>query len=237
MKIIAHRCGPTVYPEQTMTSARFALYCGADMVEVDVRYTSDKHIACSHDGNAKRVFGVDKLVKDMTGEEFLSLRQVKDKGFGSHLFEHYLQCGVKPLLIHVKEEEVLPDLLDMLARYDYLDDVVLGLMKTDAVRLVKEYDKNIKVLAFMPKVEDIPAYAEAGVDYIRLWEDWMSDDTVSAVRKYPVGLWIMIGKNALDSDVGVTTPDGLQKVLDYGVDGILINDIGLLQEALEKREL
>ncbi len=235
MKIIAHRCGPTVYPEQTMTSARFALYCGADMVEVDVRYTSDKHIACSHDMNVKRVFGEDRLVKDMTGEEFLSLRQVKDKGFGSHLFEHYLQCGVKPLLIHVKEEEVLPDLLDMLARYDYLGDVVLGLMKTDAVRLVKGYDKNIKVLAFMPKVEDIPAYADAGVDYIRLWENWMTDETVAEVRRYPVGLWIMIGKDVLDSDVGVTTEDGLQKVLDYGVDGILINDIGLLQEALEKR--
>ena len=81
MKIIAHRCGPTVYPEQTITSARFALYSGADLVEVDVRYTKDKKIACSHDANVKRVFGVDRLVSDMTAEEFLSLRQAKDSSF------------------------------------------------------------------------------------------------------------------------------------------------------------
>lgn len=236
MKIIAHRCGPTVYPEQTITSARFALYTGADMVEVDVRYTKDKALACSHDANVKRVFGVDRLVSDMTREEYLALRQVKDPAFSSHLFEHYLICGVKPLLIHVKEVEVIPDLLDMLSRYDYLDDVVLGVMKTDAVRMVKEYDSNIKVLAFMPKVEDISDYVKAGVDYVRLWENWMTDETVGEVRKYPVGLWIMIGKDVLDSDVGVTTTDGLKKVVDYGVDGILINDIGLLQEELESRQ-
>lgn len=236
MKIIAHRCGPTVYPEQTITSARFALYCGADMVEVDVRYTKDKKIACSHDANVRRVFGVDKRVCDMTAEEYLSLRQAKDPSFGSHLLEHYLACGVKPLLIHVKEVEVIPELLDMLARYDYLDDVVLGVMKAEAVREVKNYSKSIKVLAFMPGVEQIPQFVEAGADYIRLWEYWMTDDTVSAVRAHPVGLWIMIGKDVLDSDVGVTTPEGLDKVLSYGVDGVLINDTGLLQEALIKKE-
>ena len=46
----------------------------------------------------------------------------------------------------------------------------------------------------------------------------------------------MIGKDVLDSNVGVTTTDGLKKVVDYGVDGILINDIGLLQEELESRQ-
>ena len=45
----------------------------------------------------------------------------------------------------------------------------------------------------------------------------------------------IIGKDVLDRDVGVTTPEGLEKVLDYGVDGILINDIDFLQEALENR--
>ena len=59
MKIIAHRCGPTIYPEQTMTSARLALKNGADYVEIDVRYSKDKIIVCSHDANTQRVFGAD----------------------------------------------------------------------------------------------------------------------------------------------------------------------------------
>ena len=35
MKIIAHRSGPTVLPEQTVQSALLALKEGADMIEVE----------------------------------------------------------------------------------------------------------------------------------------------------------------------------------------------------------
>ena len=237
MKIIAHRSGPTVYPEQTITSAKFALYCGADMAEVDVRYSKDKTIVTSHDANVNRVFGVDKKVSDMTAEEFLSLRHKSDPAFGSHLFEHYLKCGVAPLLIHVKENELIPELLQMLKKYDYLDKVVLGVMDEKVIKEIKAFNKNLKVLAFMPKVEDISAYAKEGADYIRLWEPWINKDTVAEVKKFPVELWIMTGKiTHQDSDVGVTTEEGINKILDYGVDGILINDIGILQEVLENRK-
>lgn len=236
MRIIAHRCGPTIYPEQTMKSAVHALKNGADMAEIDVRFSKDKIIVCSHDANVKRVFGVDKLVKDMTAEEFLALKQVKDSSYSPHLFEDYLINGVKPLLIHVKEEDVLPKLLELISYYGYLDSVVLGLMSTKAIKQVKEFDSNIKVLAFMPSVEDISSFAKAGANYIRLWQDWMTAETVSKVKAYPVELWIMIGtyKNRIDSEVGVTTEQGLSEVLSYGADGILINDITFLLKALKE---
>ncbi len=75
MKIIAHRSGPTVFPEQTIRSALFAKENGADLVEIDVRFTKDKKLAVSHDENAARVFGVDKNIGEMSGDEFAALRQ------------------------------------------------------------------------------------------------------------------------------------------------------------------
>ena len=36
--IIAHRCGPGRFPEQSLASARHALALGADLVEMDVRF-------------------------------------------------------------------------------------------------------------------------------------------------------------------------------------------------------
>ena len=237
MRIIAHRSGPSVYPEQTITSAKFALYCGADMAEVDVRYTKDKVIATCHDANAERVFGVDKKVSDMTAEEFLSLRHKSDPAFCSHLFEHYLKCGVAPLLIHVKENEVIPELLEMLNKYDYLDKTTLGVMDEKVIPQIKAFSDKLKVLAFMPKVEDIKAYAEAGADYIRLWQHWVNDESVKEVRKYPVELWIMTGVTGKGDDfVGVSTDEGLNKLLDVGVEGILINDVSILQDVLEQRK-
>lgn len=236
MKIIAHRSGPSVYPEQTITSARFALYCGADMVEVDVRYSKDKKIVTSHDANVSRVFGVDKNVKDMTADEFLALRHKSDPSFGSHLFEHYLECNVAPLLIHVKENELIPDLLDMLKKYNYLDKTVLGVMSANVIPQIKAFSNQLKVLAFMPKVENIKEFADNGADYIRLWQHWVNDESVKEVRKYPVELWIMTGVTGKGDDfVGVSTDEGLNKLLDIGVEGILINDVSILQEVLEKR--
>ncbi|MBQ3046744.1 MAG: hypothetical protein IJD54_01715 [Clostridia bacterium] len=237
MKIIAHRSGPNVYPEQTITSASFALYCGADMVEVDVRYTLDKKIAASHDANTLRVFGQDKLVKDMTEKEFLSLRHTTDVSFGSHLFEHYLMRKIAPILIHVKEDELIDDLIALLKKYDYLDKVTFGVMSVNAVNKIKAVDKTLPVLAFMPKVQDIVEFVKAGADYIRLWEDWTNDDTVKTVKNSGAKLWIMTGKiTDKDSDVGVSTQDGLKKLISYDVDGILINDITILQDVLQEIE-
>ena len=72
MKWIAHRSGPTVYPEQTIASARHALENGADIVEIDVRFTADKRIAVSHDKNLSRVFGEDLECHANTRLRFLS---------------------------------------------------------------------------------------------------------------------------------------------------------------------
>lgn len=76
MKIIAHRSGPTVFPEQTIRSALFAKENGADLVEIDVRFTKDKKLEVSHDENAARVFGVDKNIGEMSGDEFAALRHM-----------------------------------------------------------------------------------------------------------------------------------------------------------------
>ena len=77
--LIAHRCGPSIYPEQSVASAQYALRCHADMVEMDVQFTSEGVPVICHDLNTERVFGVDCLVRDMSYETFMALRHVKDR--------------------------------------------------------------------------------------------------------------------------------------------------------------
>ena len=78
--IIAHRCGPGRFPEQSLASARHALALGADLVEMDVRYTRDGAPVICHDENALRVFGVDRRCGEMSLEEFRALRHADDPG-------------------------------------------------------------------------------------------------------------------------------------------------------------
>ncbi len=230
---IAHRSGPSIYPEQTIRSAKYAIEQGADMVEVDVRFTKDKEIAITHDKNVSRVFGVEREVSDMTAEEFLALRHKRSREYPAHLLTDYLACKVAPLLLHIKEPEVVPALLSCLDEHDYLDKVVFGVQNLESVSLIRAYKPDLKILAFMPKVEDIKAFSEAGVDYIRLWEKWMTKENIRAVRDSGKKLWIMSG-NYDGHDAGEPPEEGLRMVLESEVDGILINDIEYLNNMIEQ---
>ena len=79
MLLIAHRAGTDRYPEQTMAAGAFSLSEGADFAEFDVRYTKDSNVpVICHDENAKRLFGIDKRISDMTLDEFLALKRIND---------------------------------------------------------------------------------------------------------------------------------------------------------------
>jgi glycerophosphoryl diester phosphodiesterase len=64
--IIGHRgaCGDS--PENTIESFRLALEQGADMIELDLRLTSDGHFVAVHDLNLRRVSGQTVPVEDST---------------------------------------------------------------------------------------------------------------------------------------------------------------------------
>lgn len=231
MKIIAHRSGPTICPEQTIISAKLALDAGADLIELDVRFTRDKKIVVSHDCNANRIFGIDKEIANMSAKEFLSLRHKENPAFSSHLFEDYLVCGVEPLLIHIKEDEVIDEILKYINEYDYSEKIIFGVHNTQLVSKIKTYDPRLKVLAFMPSTDDIQAFGESEVDYIRLWEKWASEENISLIRKFGKEVWVM----TCDRVVGITTQKNLRKILSMNVDAILINDVAFLMNILHNR--
>ena len=56
-------------------------------MEIDVRFTKDKKLAVSHDENAARVFGVDKNIGEMSGDEFAALRHKNARTYTSHFLE------------------------------------------------------------------------------------------------------------------------------------------------------
>ena len=228
MKIIAHRSGPTVYPEQTIHSAREALRLGADMVEIDVRMTQDKRIAISHDQNLSRVFGIDLNVNDITAEQFLAQRHQADRSFSSHLLEDYLRCGIFPLLIHVKETAAIAPMLQLIDQYGCAEKVTLGVADVASVQQIRAHDARIGILSFAKHVEDTESFIAAGVNYVRLWEGWLNEERVQLVKNSPAQLWLMSGHTE-GAPVGEPSDEGLQKILSFQPDGVLINDIRRLK--------
>jgi len=229
MKIIAHRSGPTVLPEQTIQSAELALREGADMIEADTRFTKDGAVAVSHDLNVSRVFGEDREVCDMTAEEFRALRHADAPGYCSHLLEDYLKSDVAPILLHIKESgDKLPILLELLKKFDYLDKVVFGVQESCDIAVIRAFHPGAKILAFMPRAECAEEFIAAGADYIRLWEQWMTEERVNAVLSSGRKLWIMANNEELG--FAYSSPAILRKWQEMGVDGVLLNDISPAKE-------
>lgn len=221
MKIIAHRCGTDKFQEQTIQGARFSLEQGVDFVEVDIRFTADSIPVVIHDSTPEKLYGVSTSVCELTKTEFLSLRRIADKSVCGHSFEDYLDCGIDRMLFHCKEGgKRLNTVLDMCREKGILDKVVFGLQSVDDVRLVKAYG-NVKVLAFMPKADMIFDFADAGADYIRLWEKWCSEENLEKVKETGKKLWIMSDSPT----VGEVTEGCYEFYQKCGADGILVNNV------------
>jgi glycerophosphoryl diester phosphodiesterase len=76
--VIAHRGDHTHAPENTMAAIDSAIRIGVDYVEIDLRTTKDSVLINHHDGNLKRMTGMDAAIKTLDFAQIQALR-VKDK--------------------------------------------------------------------------------------------------------------------------------------------------------------
>ncbi len=223
MKIIAHRCGTDKYPELTVDSAKHSLEAGAYLVEMDVHFTTDCVPVISHDADCSFLFGDERKIREMTSEEFLSLSYKDGSGYKAIKLETMLENGIKNILFHIKVGgEKLNDILNLCRKYNIEDSVVFGVGSLDDVKIVKEFNENIKVLAFMYETDKIAEYAKLGADYIRLWEHWLSEENIDAVRKTGKKLWIMTGKY---ETVGYPMTDNVFEWEKLDADAVLVNNV------------
>ncbi len=222
MKIIAHRCGTDRFPELTIAAARYSLELGADYIELDIRVTADGAFVVCHDGSARRLFGVDKKIKDIALNEFLSYRHIKDAAFPSHTMEHFLAAGIKKNLYHIKDcGRSLTDIIDLSESYDFEQEAVFGLQSVRDIEILNCYRPSIKALAFMPDPEHIEDFAKAGADYIRLWENWLTAENADIVKKTGKKLWVMSGSFIAP---GYTDYENIRLWEEMGADAVLVNE-------------
>ncbi len=228
MKFIAHRSGPTVYPEQTIASGLLALRNGADFVEVDTWFTADGTVVISHDPHTARFDGSTTRICDMTTAQFLALRHAAAPQYPTHTLQHFITAGVLPLLLHIKDGgEKLSALLQLITDNACGDQVVFGVESVQDARAVKAWNADWRVLGFMPNTDKIAEFAAAGCDFIRLWEQWLTPENIAAVNATGKKLWIMAcdNENGVDARVGYTQKENLPKWQALGVDAVLLDDI------------
>lgn len=235
MKLIAHRAGTDRYPEQSMQAAAYSLSKGADLVELDVRFTCDGAPVICHDPNALRVFGVDREIQAMELAEFLALRNRSNTEIAAYTLDAAFEAQLVPALLHLKcDARQLDDVLERIVRFHLEEQVVLGLGAPQAVRTIKRFDPRIRVLAFMHRENDMDAFLASACEYIRLWEPWVTQEKIKRIHSVGKEVWIMSGT---PETVGYTAFSNLKRWEAMGADAVLINEMIKARAALGKGDV
>ena len=224
MIFIAHRGASKQRKENTIEAFHFASDNGADIIEMDVRYTSDGVFVIFHDDTLKRVDGTETKVSDITYKELSN--RIEVSGWPEVITLDKLGKEYKretPFLFHIKFFDIQDKFIKELDRLN--NKFYLGTQSVEVASILsKKYGRD-RILGFMPYKDCIDEFIRNGAGIIRLWESWLDDESIIRCHEKDVYVWIMV-KNK--EGIGETDILTLNNINESGADGVLLNDICLV---------
>ena len=234
-QIIAHRGASSERPECTLTAIRRAIEVGATATEVDVRTSRDGELFILHDTTLDRTTNGKGPANLLTLIELQSLDAgawFDDKFEGERipsLIQAAKLCkGRIDLLLDLKEQGTDYDqhVVRVIRKHGDPKRTIVGIRSVAQAVRFRKLLPQARQLALIPRVDDIEAFAKAGVDTIRIWPRWIQDGTpikrVRAVGK-------MLHLNGTKGEI-----DETRHLLQFQPDSLSSDDPGKLKATLSK---
>lgn len=207
--IIAHRGYSSGYHENSVDAFKEAIAAGSDLIEADLRESSDGVVVLSHDDVGDETF------------EKLTAR-------GIAKFSTFLEfVGKKALLLLDLKNHGLPFLrkvFDAVRKKDMQNQVVFGVRTIDQTHELRRLDPEVVILGLLSRESyDFENFYEAGGHIGRLWQEDLDPATIEKARgdgSRPI--WITPRDD--DGVVGGIDRRRQDAVMKSGLDGILVND-------------
>jgi glycerophosphoryl diester phosphodiesterase len=224
--ITAHRGDSKNAPENTMPAFMLAVEDQADILELDVRQTSDGEYVIMHDESLYRTTGDNHRVGDV------SLEYIKGLDAGSFFSDEY--AGVRvPTLREVMDfavendvflnielkaadtntDDYIQGIVDMIHEYDYADNCMVASTQYDALKEIKNLDEDITTVYILKFAFNNLGSMEY-VDAFSIRYNFISADLVKDIHKNGKKVYAW----TVDSEAKI------KKLLLYDVDGIITND-------------
>jgi glycerophosphoryl diester phosphodiesterase len=221
--VVAHRGGPGMGPhENTLKAFQKAIECGADMIETDVRRTSDGVLICHHDDHIQK-----SLLANITYAEANVL--AKKQGYEIPQLKHLLALaqGRIQLDIELKEVGYELDVIDTILSSMKHSEFVIKSFNDSSVYAIKEIDPRIvagllvEKTPFANRALDTVAKASYEARLALTRADFLGPE-VSLVNKTLVTRMHLLGKK-----VFVWTPNSdaeIEALVELGVDAIITDN-------------
>ena len=221
-------------PENTLAALEQAIRDGAPIAEIDVQQLSDGTLIVMHDSNFKRTAGEDVCVWD-TEADVLSTLEVGStfsaayRGEQIPTLEEMLACAEDriTLMIELKysgqEQELEENVLALLQEYDMVDECIIGSMNRGILQRVKELEPDISTVYIAHDLGE-DDYDLDYADSYSIEGKNLTADMVEAIHYE--------GKSVYGWTAN--TSGAMRQIVDSGADGIVTDDVRLLQAFLRE---
>lgn len=233
--VVAHRAGARVAPENTVAALEQAIRDGVPIAEIDVQQMADGTLIVMHDSNFKRTAGEDICVWDAEADILRNMEvgsgfSAAYRGEQVPTLEEMLACakGRITLMIELKytgqEQELEETVLEMLRNYDMEDECIIGSMNKGILQRVKELQPDISTVFIAHDLEE-EDYDLDYADSYSIEGKNLTSEMVEAIhyRGKPVYGWT------------ANTSGAMLRIVSCGADGVITDDVRLLQTFLRER--
>lgn len=215
-KLVGHRGACAVAPENTMASFERAYQDGADVVEMDMRLTSDGQVVVIHDKSLERTTNGAGLVSQMTRAELKGLdagRWFDERYTGERipLLDEVLDWakGKIGLMVELKYDpfgsfspDLVPPVLNLLKERDIVDQVVFISFQPKGLQQVKGLLPDIQ-LGLMPPHDKV---LTAGVWLVKRFPLLQRFGWMQRVLLRPLAVTLSAGCDMVGPNIDVVTP-------------------------------
>ena len=238
MERIIHRAKGGAYPENTLEAIEWAAQTDADAIEIDVMLSADGIPVLSHDEHLKRITSSTKRVGELSVSELKKLR-IRYNGLEKEVIFATLGeaieviKGKKRLYIELKAgsaKSLSESVLNVLDGTLSNDSFVICSFDPNLLSLIKLKRKDIKTgYIFSNPLRWLTVrYIERKNGGFDQWlcEKWMMrTDIVEKARSEGKSLipWV------------VNSEKGMKRCIRKGADGIITDEIGLLNEVMSEQ--
>jgi len=233
--VIGHRGANSIAPENTIKAFQKAIELNADYIEFDLHETKDGELVIIHDENTFNITGTECIVKEMTLDDLKLL----DFGEGERIptLQELLELTKNKIHLNceIKVKGVGKKVIKLLHEYNMIESTIISSFIHEELILIKKMEPTLKLGSLEPttykskydwntKKEMIefcvdqkfyaihPIYQLVDEKFVQLSHD-------NKIKVFP---WTVDSKTAI------------RKLIRFGVDGIITNDISKVKSILNE---
>jgi len=235
LQIIAHRGASAYQLENTISAANKAVELGADLIELDLRLTSDNKIVVFHDPDTQRLantrlpigllFLLKKKISSLSLADVQKIHLINNEKIDE--LETFIQ--VLPTSIgfdfDVKEIEVIAPLYHLIKKYKLHTRIMVTSFNQSIVRMMNILDPKVKTALIVRfRKKGLYIAKQLGVSYIVVHKNFLVNSSFFAeANKLHLGVYVY----------GVSSPPTIKKLQMEGVRGIITPRPDVVRRALE----